>query len=224
MVYFQRSFPEPTCLEEEPPKPNGNYRCNAVITQLGNDFKNKCYLYEQQGPTSINIEHFREHRNNAILKLAWRNLFFACTHCNITKEAVASGKGLLDCTNANHVVDACISYRMETFPNVEAHIKIEMPRARAANSAILMHAIYNGHTTENKMLEATNRSGLLMGELTSFRRHLSKYESLSSDNPKKLRSRKSIIAHLQNDSAFTAFKRWIIRDNDTLWDEFGGEF
>lgn len=225
MVYFQRTYPAPPCLEIEFSKPNGDYRCSGVATQLQLDFKNKCYLCEQQAPTSINIEHFRAHRGKAILKFAWANLFYVCGHCNNTKQAVAARLGILDCTRVEHPVDTCLSYRFSGFPREqEVQIGVVEPCKRADNTVVLLKAIYNGHPTEQKMIQAANLRQHLGRELKMFKARLRKYLELEVDDPERVHQRNLIISHLQNSSAFTAFKRWIIRENETLFAEFGGEF
>lgn len=223
MVYFEKSQPAPSCLAVEKAKKSGTYRCEGVATTLQADFKNKCYLCEQKGPTSINIEHFIPHRDDIHLKFDWSNLFFSCYHCNNTKGSQQIFDQILNCTNSSDQVDISLKYEFQATPKEQVMISALADSNKAKNSAQLLMNIYNGNT-EIKQLESGNIRALLRQEIRRFQDFLLEYESLPHDDQRKPQKRIKIIRQLQNDSAFTAFKRWIILDNQKLSNEFISEF
>lgn len=222
MVYFEKSQPAPDCLAIEKSKKSGTYRCENVYERLQIDFKNKCYLCEQKAPTSINIEHFVPHRGNQDLMFEWENLFFSCNHCNMTKLANAENDFLLDCTK-EHRVDQIVEHHFEAFPKERVWFITASETNINSNTSSLLQSIFDGSSTLKK-LESANLRALLRKEIVKFGWLLEKFneEGLHSDEKDKLE--RKIIKHLQNDSAFTAFKRQIIRENPKLNQVFVSAF
>ena len=220
MVHFEKSQPAPTCLALEKAKKSGTYRCDGVATKLQSDFKNKCYLCEQKAPTSINIEHFRAHAGNRALEFDWNNLFFACGHCNGTKLAIPAFNDILNCTIAEDRVDQALRYYFEAFPKEQIQITALSNDEKSLNTTQLLNTIYNGKT-EIKMLEAANIRDQLRKEVQRFEKQLLDYSAASENPERKAKLSLKIKGQLQNQSAFTAFKRWIVWDNPTLMAEFG---
>lgn len=225
MVHFEKTQPEPSCLAIEKAKPNGTYRCEGVAVQLHEDFKNKCYLCEISKPTSINIEHLIAHAGNRDLMFHWGNLFLCCVHCNNTKQALKQLGEILDCTKLDHEVDRAIHYQVNMFPGEHVEIRALGDAIPISNTVALLMAIYNGIPTEQKKIESANLRSALQIEIKRFQKLLEKYTTAvdrSDAETQRLRTR--ILQHLQNTSAFTAFKRWIVRDNPVLMAEFGNTF
>jgi uncharacterized protein (TIGR02646 family) len=215
MVYFAKSQQAPGSLAVEKRKANGSYRQEDVLAQLQNDFHNKCYLCEQKEPTSINIEHFAPHRNDKDLKFDWNNLFFACFHCNNIKSD--KFENILNCTVAEDGVDTKIRYAVNSFPKETVMIEaVEKNNEKVVGTVELLNAIYHG-TTDIKRLESHNLRKKIVREINEFRELLLAYVG-AQDNKAALK--RQIEEHLLAASAFTAFKRWIIRDNETLRAEF----
>ena len=102
MINIKKSEHPPKCLSEEKKKANGDYKCGEVLDRLKEDFHNKCYLCEEKEPSTINVEHFIPHQGNKDLKFDWKNLFWACGHCNNTK--LAKYKNIIDCTDFSRIV------------------------------------------------------------------------------------------------------------------------
>jgi uncharacterized protein (TIGR02646 family) len=98
MIYIQKSQPAPECLAQQK-----DYKCGDVIPRLKADFHNKCYLCEDKGITSINVEHFIPHRGDKNLMYDWDNLFYSCGHCNNTKLAIPKFNNILNCTEYNNI-------------------------------------------------------------------------------------------------------------------------
>ncbi|MCD8290948.1 MAG: HNH endonuclease [Prevotella sp.] len=219
MVFFEKSEPAPSSLSSMK-----SYRESDVVERLCADFKNKCYLCETKGPNSINVEHFRPHRGDKTLKYAWENLFYSCSHCNNTKamlerDETFCNEGILNCTCRADCVDTWISYRVETFPRYIVKLANERitngkDSSRIDNTIRLLDAIYNSTDTPIKKREAENLKHHLISEIERF---LDLIKACKDSDESNLSEKiKQVKKELDNDSAFTAFKRWIVRDDADL--------
>jgi len=208
MIYFKKSQPAPNCLNK-----NIDYRCGDVLERLSKDFKDKCYICEEKQPTTINIEHFIPHKENIQLKFNWDNLFFACGHCNNIK--LDNYINILNCTKKEDEVETKIKYLIKSFPKIEVLIEVIKNDEKTINTAELLENIYDGKT-ENKRLQSKYKRNKLIKEINEFTDLTSKFEKNRSEEYLK----NLIIEHLDSASAFTAFKRWIIRDNSRLYEDF----
>jgi hypothetical protein len=217
LLFFEKSQPAPECLAHEQIKASGDYKCGDVLARLQADFKNKCYICEAQ-PTSINVEHFRPHKGDRALMFDWNNLYWACVHCNNTK--LAKYTNILDCTNPDDQVEARLRYFCDSFPTeiVEVEALDDDPRTQATCELIL--AVLNG-VTPLKRLESANLRSQILKEVSDFYKKLDNYRKSSDESDEKAYLFRKIKAHLHADSPFTSFKRWIIRGNDRLKQEFG---
>ena len=216
MVYFEKTQPAPASLAVEKAKTSGTYRQHDVLALLQNDFKNKCYLCEIEGLTSINVEHFVPHKGNRELEFDWNNFFFACPHCNNIK---GQRTNLLNCTALSDEVDRKICYRLETFPKKVVSIDATEPEPteKVTNTVSLLNDIYYG-TTEEKKIESNNLRTKILREINVFKQLLLDYFDEKSD---KTALKAQIEEHLSSASAFSAFKRWIIWENERFTNEFG---
>ena len=99
MVKIKRSFPAPESLAEEAKKVNGKYDKEDVIERLKKDFHNKCYICEIKELQDPNVEHLLPHKNGKYMerKFDWKNLFWACGHCNGVKNSSKYDDGIIDC-------------------------------------------------------------------------------------------------------------------------------
>lgn len=222
MINVEKSQPEPDCLAKEKKKTSGSYLCGEVLPRLQTDFYNKCYLCEQVAPTSINVEHFIAHKGDVNLKFDWNNLFYACRHCNGTKHA--SSGPFLDVTNSTHLVDSWIRYDINPFPKEKPKLKAINGSTETIETVKLLNKIYNGDHTKTKELESANLRQALIEEICDFQKILIEYYDTTNTPDYIKEQKRKIIKHLHPGSAFTAFKRWIIRNNETLMQEFGEEF
>ena len=217
MVHLPKTQPGPPCLEVEKAKANGTYHCEGVLEQIRKDFKNKCYICEDKAPLSINIEHFRPHREDKDLKFDWNNLYYACSHCNNTKSD--KYEHLLDCTREADGVDRRIKYKINPFPKEKADISA-LEESQAVNDTVaLLRAIYNG-TTELKLIESANLRSKLLKEIRRFQDLLFDYDDNEFNDEEKQIIKEKIIRELKSTSCFTAFKRWIIREHAVYLAEF----
>ena len=212
MIYVQKSASAPSSLAQQ-----SSYSSQDVITQLNDDFHGKCYICEQQYITSYEVEHFIPHRNNNALKYDWNNLFLSCRHCNSVKTARVFDD-ILNCSDISHQVEKAIRHYCNPFPKEFAIFEVKIPSIKANNTRDLLDKTFNGEHTGFKKLESANLRALLLKEIKEFTDAL---EGFEDDECEKEYYKNKIIRHLNNDSAFTAFKRWIIRDNQALCEEFG---
>lgn len=199
-----------------------SYREQDVIDALCEDFHNKCYICGQKGCSSINVEHFEEHRGNDDLKYDWNNLFWVCTHCNNTKNNTfpRANSNLLNCTNSNHLVDYWIKYYLK-YDELIAHVEIsingnvEIPQylqSQTENTIKLLDYVFSGRNTPIRKTEAQNLVRFhLQPEINKFMNILDDYRRASDENRPVLHA--AIQQQLSNESPFSAFKKWIIRDN-----------
>lgn len=219
MVHLPKSQPAPLCLQSEINKKVGDHNCGDVLIRLQEDFKNKCYICEEKSPSSINTEHFIPHRGDNALKCDWDNLFYSCSHCNNVKLAQPEFDSILNCTKEQDKVDTSIKYEIKPFSKELAAITAIVDDQKVKNTVLLLERVYNGNTTLKK-LEGANIREKLLHEIRMFQNLLFSYHSDNDDAAETEATKKEIIRHLKPSSAFTAFKRWIIRDNAWLFAEF----
>ena len=217
MVHYKRSLPAPACLETEKAKANGDYKCGNVLDRLKTDFKNKCYICEYKEPETINVEHFVPHEGNNDLKFDWNNLFWSCGHCNNTK--LNSYHSILNCTVETENVDSDLKYIFKPFPFEIVEIETIVDNARTQTTKDLLMAVYNG-TTKLKTIESANLRDKLLDEILDFQQALVDYFQDTNSAHDREYFLIKIRGHLSRGSSFTAFKRWIIKENERLRDEF----
>ncbi|WP_157263860.1 recombination protein NinG [Pedobacter sp. Leaf176] len=217
MVYFEKSQPAPNCLELEKAKANGDYKCLNVLEKIKDDFKNKCYICEYKEPIAINVEHFLPHEGNKELKFNWDNLFWSCAHCNNIK--LANYTNILNCTVANHFVGIKLKYLFKPFPYEKVVIEELVNTPEVIQTKQLLEAVYNG-TTKLKTIEAANLRNRLLDEIKDFQHYLCEYFKDTNSVEDKEYFLIKIRGHLNRGSNFTAFKRWIVIENETLYKTF----
>lgn len=221
MIFIPKSINEPPCLAIEKAKNNGTYRCEGVAESLKNEFFNKCYICETKEIQSLNIEHFTPHKGDRDLMFDWQNLFYSCGHCNSIKGA--KHDNILNCTIESEGVDIKIKYEIKPFPKEKAIITAMEESEKVLNTVALLKDIYNG-TTEQKIIISANIRNKLLSEIRIFQGLLFDYFDEENNEQEKDDFRRRISRHLKASSNFTAFKRWIIRDNEEYMREFGQHF
>ena len=219
MINIIKSQPSPPCLLIEKTKINGDYKCEGVLNKLVDDFHNKCYICEEKGLSTINVEHFKPHKGDIELKFDWNNLFLACGHCNNIK--LAKYDDIVDCTDNSRLVVDLLKFHINPFPGEKVEI-LPLSADKDVNlTAKFLNEIYNG-TTELKTLEGKNIRDKLLREIIEFQKLLFAFFEVGIDKEDKLEIRKKIKQKLSSESGFTAFKLWVIKNNDVLLNEFGG--
>jgi len=205
MYNVDRSFPEPQSLKTEKLKVSGKYNSEDVLERLVKDFFNKCYLCEEKEISGINVEHLKPHKGDIDKKFQWENLFLVCPHCNNTK--LGNEDEILDCTNPSHKVYEWIEYNFTSFPKTKVELKVINNIDIVNNTVTLLDKIYNGSTV-NKKFEADNIKKKIMREIQSFENLIFEYVYNSKEELVE-----EIKEKLSRKSAFSAFKRWIIKNN-----------
>lgn len=222
MVNYSKSQPPPASLATEKVKgKSGKYNKPDVLERLENDFYNKCYICEQKAPISINVEHLKSHRGNLDLKFDWSNLFWGCTHCNLTKGTQFDN--ILNCTFDDHDVLNWIICRMKPYPKEmvsfeENYLGGDL-KNELSNTVELLKRVYNG-TTSHKEKEAANLRRRLQKELIEFQENLFVCYNDLADEAIRLKAKQDIKNSLKPQAPFTAFKYWIIKENSKLNSDF----
>ena len=220
MINITKSTTIPTSLAREKAKKSSeNYRSEDVVFSIKDDFHNKCYLCEYYAPTTINVEHFIPHRGNRDLMFDWQNLFYACGHCNNVKSDFYDN--ILDCTDPSHNILDWIQFKINPYPKEKVLIHSALKDIKIEKTVELLVKIYNGEYTGLKTAEGENIRERLIDEMVKFTKRLKKYFKPTISQTDKQRYRKKIIEMLSVKSPFTAFKVWVIKDNEALLKEFG---
>ncbi|PPV15430.1 HNH endonuclease [Clostridium butyricum] len=218
MFNIKKSYPAPLSLSKEKIKEYGTYRTEEVLEMLKKDFFNKCYICEYKKPTTLNVEHFVSHKGDIELKFNWDNLFLACSHCNNIKGTKYDNI-ILSPISENENVETFIHYEMPTFPKSKVKLEVLKNTEKTKNTVKLLNEVYNG-TTPLKSIESEYIRENILKELIDIQTSLINYYDDDSDEYDRSAAKKNIINHLNRNSAFTAFKRWIIRDNDVFYKDF----
>ncbi|ASZ16054.1 HNH endonuclease [Bacillus cereus] len=222
MIYLKKSMPAPESLKVEKNKLSSrNYRLEDVIVRIKKDFKNKCYLCGHKEPTTINVEHFTPHRGNRDLMFEWKNLFYACGHCNNLKSDRFDF--ILDCTDESEKVEDRIYLKMDPYPCKDVEVKALDNQEKTVKTVELLKLIYNG-STALKTVEAENIRKNLLREICKFQQLLLKYYSLDEDDDEREEIVREISRHLKDSSAFTSFKRWIVKEAPSIKKDFSHLF
>lgn len=190
------------------------YNTKEVNDALIEMFYGKCYICENKEATSYQIEHLIPHRENIDLKYDWNNLLWSCAHCNNTK--LGKYEPVLDCTKKD--VDQLIAFRKIGYFGTDEQLQFEPLNAEkeVLNTVQLLHDVYYG-TTPQKKVEAKIIRKRLRDELHNFKDNVREYyESEGEDKEDMLFL---IKKELKVSSAFTAFKRWLIKDNKAYYPE-----
>jgi uncharacterized protein (TIGR02646 family) len=219
MINIVKSQPAPLCLSSEALKKSGDYKCGDVLARIKFDFYNKCYICETKVPTTINVEHFRPHRGNKNLEFDWNNLFYACGHCNNTKLAKIEYDDILDCTNPTYLIVDLIEHIFDPLKSDSPDFKALQPTSTVQNTVTLLEEVYGGRTVLKK-IEAENIIEQLIKEMNAFVHFAAGYLK-SGEYPQQKRDyQELIIEKLKPETAFAAFKIWVIKSNPKLNQEF----
>ncbi|WP_022941443.1 hypothetical protein [Psychromonas hadalis] len=183
---------------------SGTYNLDSVIGQLDLDFRRKCYICEDK-VKSIRIEHFRPQCLGINEKFDWFNIFNACEHCNAIKSD--DFKQLMDCTK--DFPEQHISYEIE--PLNPLGKQIILTQLEGSNLHVdtinLLNSVYKG-TNKRKKIQAEVIVEDILNELNYFEDLVKDYllEPDADDLD-------DIKYEVNNASKFTAFKRWLIKNN-----------
>lgn len=217
MIYLEKSQPAPECLVSEKAKASGDYKCGDTLERIKNDFKNKCYICEYKEPITINVEHFRPHKGNRDLMFSWENLFWSCGHCNNIK--LDNYTDIIDCTDINENIEQRIKISIKAFPMEKVAVEALDNNPSTISTVNLLNSVYNG-TTKLKAIESNNLRTKIQNDIADFRKYLFDYFDDRLEKEDKRYCLIQIKKHLKRSANFTLFKRVIIRENETLKNEF----
>ena len=198
-------------LVKEKSKAHGKYNTSEVTKALQEIFYGKCYICESKQSISEEIDHLIPHEGNLDLKFDWNNLFLACAHCNRIKGNTYTP--ILDCTKTD--VDDIISFRKMGYFGTDESLSFDSvddtdTRQETIMTCKLLQRVYYGKTTKEKFGAKKLRKDVRI-ELSKFKNYVREYRGATGEDKKDLFS--LICKELKNNSPFTAFKRWIVRDN-----------
>lgn len=219
MVRFQRRETEKAraaiqSLDRERRKKSGTYNTPEVNNALQEMFYKKCYLCENTDVTAYVVEHLVSAEGNQELRYDWNNLFLACVHCNSTKKK--RHEPILDCTQVK--VDQMIRFYREGHWGTDERFCFDARdnSAEALHTVALLEEVYYGRTPQKKV-ESAHLREKLRKELAQFKGYVRDYLEASGEDKQDLYV--LIQRELSARSAFTAFKRWLIWDNEEFFTE-----
>ena len=193
---------------------DSGYNIKDVNDALVEMFHGKCYICENKEITSYQIEHLIPHKGNLELKYDWNNLFWSCGHCNNTK--LGRFEPIIDCTKEN--VDDLIAFRKTGYfgTNEKLEFVALSTGEEVENTLKLLEAVYFGITPQ-KCIEAKLIRRKLRKELSAFKEYVREYQEAEGEDKEDLLYQ--IKKELKESSSFTAFKRWLIKDNKECYPE-----
>lgn len=219
MIRFQRKETEKSkaavqSLAREKQKKKGTYNTPEVNAALQELFLGKCYLCESKDVTAYEIEHLVSAGKEQDLRYEWHNLFLACAHCNSTKRK--RHEPILDCTQED--VDQLIRFFKEGYWGTAEVFRFEAldNSTETLHTVALLEEIYYGRTPQKK-LESAELRKKLRKELLQFKTYVRDYQEAEGEDKQDLYL--LIQRELSVGSAFTAFKRWLIRDHAQVFED-----
>lgn len=184
------------------------YNTLEVNDALYEIFYNKCYICENKHGSSYQIEHLIPHKKNKDLKYDWNNLFLACAHCNNVK--LGKYDSILDCTKES--VDEVIAFRKIGYFGKEERLEFLAldNREETKTTVALLENVYYGETPQKKF-EAKILRKSLREEISRFKGLVREFKDAEGED--KVDLELLLARELKSNSEFTAFKRWLVKDN-----------
>ncbi len=193
------------------------YNEKNVTDSLKSDFHKKCYICEEV-TRHFEVDHFYPQVSYTHLINEYVNLFYCCEKCNKVKPKkinTSSGNEILNCCDIN--VEAYIKLKLNIKECKIDIIKLQensLFDMQIKNTMELLDRIYNGKNSKSNSCEDLREEITMV--VASFRKKLDKYQ--------KTKLKRAILEELKEDldisSSYSTFKRWIIRDNQALNNEF----
>lgn len=218
MIKFERKTSEKARLAikslQIQKEKSGTYNTKEVNAALQEMFFGKCYLCENKEITSYQIEHLHPHKGNIELKYDWNNLFLSCAHCNNIKSD--KYEPILDCSK--EPIDEIIAFKRSGYFGTQEKLEFFAldKRIETKNTVKLLQEVYYG-TTPQKKMEAKIIRKKLRQELSKFKEYIREYQEAEGEDKEDLLY--AIKKELKENSLFTAFKRWLLRENKEYYSE-----
>ena len=193
---------------------NGTCNTPEVNSALQEMFYGKCYICERKGLATMEIEHLIPHRDDLELEYDWNNLFLACRHCNNTKGVKYDS--ILNCTEED--IDKKIAFRKTGYFGQDEKFVFDVleQTEKTVNTQKLLEDVFYGSTPQKEMESKVLRRALRK-ELSKFKNQVREYKDAEEWEKEDLRC--LMKRELSVRSEFTAFKRWLIRDNKESFPE-----
>lgn len=205
MVKVNRSYPPPPSLSLQ-----RSYTEKDVIKRLVDDFHGKCYICNLKDVHDIHVEHLKSHQGgqNIFLKYDWDNLFLSCPHCNSIKN-----RG----TYYDNIINCCVDDPEEflEFYCVEDDIHVSSKGGdleKAILTAELLTDVFNKRNTGIREHQCRIRCKELKKEMQLLYNTISLYKNTGAR-----RYSRTLRGLLKRESAFAAFKRGYIKNNENLY-------
>ncbi len=176
------------------------YRQGDVYEQVKSDFKEKCYLCEDDEATSIQMEHFNPHKGDLHKKYDWNNLFYSCGHCNGLKGA--KYWQLLNCTSDDDKVWQSVELKFHDFPKTRVEV-IAHPQAgkevECENTCELLRKTLNGEDT----------TAMKKDEAKKLRKKMLRVHKELANS---INSSEKIKELISDEAAFAGMQRWTLKN------------
>nr|WP_081648471.1 hypothetical protein [Pseudomonas sp. P818] len=191
------------------------YDSGDVYQAICDIFYNKCYLCETKEPHDINVEHFRAHMGDEILKYDWNNLYFACSRCNNIKGD--NYNNLLDCCNPQDNVLRAIKHLPPTTPYAKTvQIVINLDSESAKTTKDLLDKIYNSEHTINKKVSGAYLRKKIFDQYNLLLTQINSYYSPIATQEEKNTAIERIKLLINKDQPYSAFMSWCILEDEKL--------
>jgi prefoldin subunit 5 len=196
------------------------YSDKSVKESLKSDFYKKCYICEE-ATRHFEVDHFYPQKDYPHLVDEYQNLFYICQKCNKVKPKNINTK------SENEILNCCEidpeNYIKLKLNSKEEKVKIEILKVesglfleeRIRETIKLLERVYNGVNSSSDSFEDLQSE--IKSEIENFRKKVDKYQT---SKLKRVAS-KEVRDELSVESSYLSFKRWIIRDNPKLKQEFG---
>ena len=189
------------------------YQDELVVQQIKDDFFDKCYLCEEKVPRHLEVEHFYPQLHFPLLINNWNNLICICEKCNKIRPKNINTVGQEVYDPCTHDVDNFIKLKFNDSQEIDINI-VDTTNPLDVNTKALLDRIHNG--IGSKSLSYKDLRKLIINEVAEFELAIENYFTTNIKDGYRVLIKK----YLSNKSAFTAFKRWIVRDNPKYSVEF----
>jgi hypothetical protein len=184
---------------------------------IKDDCYNKCYICEEKGTTSLEVEHRISQSFDPSRKYDWNNLLLSCHHCNRIKGSQYND--ILDCTQVDP--EDYISLSLDTGLYEKVIIE-KINEADGVDETInLLDKVYNGESTAILRVECENLRNHVLVEVQTFQQLLDEYQE-ETDMELKQAFQRKIAVCLMLSSNFASFKRGLVKNDTKLFEIFSG--
>lgn len=216
MFNVTRSEESPTSLETRT-----SYRGQDVYDALMHTFSGKCYICEDKGLTSINIEHLSPHENDVDLKYAWENLCLACSRCNNIKGHRFNN--LIDCTNPSQDAFLLVKLLPPRMPDAKVRVYPMEDSDSVNQTAELLDRVFNSKHTIEKAITGEELRRRIFKKAYKILEHQNTYFDDESPQADKDIALERLKVLMKKEQAFSAFLRWLVIESPMLAELLEGE-